>query len=260
MGNAKIVIQGVEKSFQNKDGTWQEVLSSVDLEIREGEFVCLLGPSGCGKTTLLNMAAGFDQPSGGNILIDGEQVTGPDPKHLTLFQSYGLFPWRTVLGNVEYGLEVQGVPRRKRQEIAREYISLVGLEKFESHHPNELSGGMQQRVAIARALAVDPEIIFMDEPFGALDAMTRYKMQEEISRIWQEKHKTIVFVTHDIDEAVYLADRIVLMSPHPGRVKRVLEVPIGRPRVRTGYDFTTIRDKVFQEFELVHRQELEFQI
>lgn len=260
MGKAKIVIEGVEKSFQNNAGEWQEALTGVDLEIREGEFVCLLGPSGCGKTTLLNMAAGFDQPTRGRILIDGEPVNGPDPKHVTIFQNYGLFPWRTVLGNVEYGLEVQRVPRRERQEIAREYIALVGLEKFAGHHPHELSGGMQQRVAIARALAVDPEIIFMDEPFGALDAMTRYKMQEEISRIWQEKHKTIIFVTHDIDEAVYLADRIVLMSPHPGRVKRVLEVPVGRPRERTGYDFTTIRDKVFREFELVHRQELDFQI
>jgi len=260
MGQAKIVIEGVEKSFQNKDGNRQQALTGVDLEIREGEFVCLLGPSGCGKTTLLNMVAGFDHPTGGRILIDGEPVTAPSPKHITIFQNYGLFPWRTVLGNVEYGLEVQGVSKSERQEIAREYINMVGLEKFINHHPHELSGGMQQRVAIARALAVDPEILFMDEPFGALDAMTRFKMQEEITRIWQEKHKTIIFVTHDIDEAVFLADRIVLMSPHPGRIKRVLDVSIGRPRVRTGYDFMTIRDKVFEEFELVHRQDLEFQI
>lgn len=260
VGEAKIIINGAAKSFRGKEGDWQEALACVDLEIREGEFICLLGPSGCGKTTLLNLIAGFDQPTGGSILIDGEPVTGPSPKHITIFQNYGLFPWRTVLGNVEYGLEVQGVAKSERQDTAREYIELVGLQDFMDHRPHELSGGMQQRVAIARALAVDPEIIFMDEPFGALDAMTRYKMQDEITRIWQEKHKTIIFVTHDIDEAVFLADRIVLMSPYPGRVKRVLEVEMGRPRVRTGYDFTTVRDKVFREFELVHQQEMEYQI
>lgn len=260
MGKAKIVIKGIEKSFLNQEGYRQTALTGVNLEVREGEFLCLLGPSGCGKTTLLNLVAGFDEPTGGEILIDGESVVGPSPKHITIFQNYGLFPWRNVLSNVEYGLEVQGVKRIARQEIAREYIAMVGLENFINHHPHELSGGMQQRVAIARALAVDPEILFMDEPFGALDAMTRYKMQEEITRIWQEKNKTIIFVTHDIDEAVYLADRIVLMSPHPGRVKQVLEVNMGRPRERTGYDFTLIRDKVYREFELVHRQDLEFQI
>ncbi|GAW93688.1 ABC transporter ATP-binding protein [Calderihabitans maritimus] len=256
----KILVENVSKVFTNSKGEEQPALREVNLEVREGEFLCLLGPSGCGKSTLLNLVAGFDQPSSGRVLIDGEVVTGPKPRYIAIFQNYGLFPWRTVLGNVEYGLEAKGVSRSRRREIAKEYIRLVGLEKFINSHPHELSGGMQQRVAIARALAVDPEVILMDEPFGALDAMTRLKMQEEIERIWQEKNKTIIFVTHDIEEAVYLADRIVVMTSHPGRIKSIIPVAIGRPRDRTSYDFFQVRDTIYKEFSLKRETSLDYYI
>lgn len=250
MTRVKIQVREAEKVFVNNRGEKQQALAKVSLEVYEGEFVCLLGPSGCGKTTLLSMIAGFNEPTAGEVLIDGEKVVKPDPGHITIFQEYGLFPWRTVLDNVAFGLESQGVPRAEREKTAMEYIKLVGLEEFSRNHPGELSGGMKQRVALARALAVEPDIIFMDEPFGALDAMTRFKMQEEIVRIWQETNKTIIFVTHDIDEAVYLADRVVVMTPLPGKVKSVIPVPIGRQRDRTGIDFIRIRDRIYTEFAL----------
>ena len=246
----KIIIRNLQKTFQNSQGKRQEVLSDISLTIFEGEFICILGPSGCGKTTLLNLMAGFDRPTAGEVLIDGRPVTEPNPKHLTIFQNYGLFPWRTVLGNVAYGLEVRGIPRAEREGIALDYIRIVGLEDFYNHHPHELSGGMQQRVAIARALAVNPEILFMDEPFGSLDAFTRLYMQEEIVRLWQERQTTIVFVTHDIEEAVYLADRIVVMSSFPGCIRCIIPVPMGRPRDRTDYDFIQVRDHVYGKLQL----------
>lgn len=256
----KIEVRNVCKAFYNKRGEELQALVNISLDVYQGEFVCLLGPSGCGKSTLLNIMAGFDTPSLGEVRIDGNKVNGPDPRYITIFQDYGLFPWRSVLGNVEYGLEVRGVPLRERRETAMKYIQMVGLQGFLHSHPHELSGGMRQRVAIARALAVDPEIIFMDEPFGALDAMTRLKMQEEIARIWQEKQKTIIFVTHDIDEAVYLADRIVVMTPHPGRIKNIIDVPIGRSRDRTGYDFIKLRDIIYSELELTSREQIDYYI
>ncbi|MBS4024054.1 MAG: ABC transporter ATP-binding protein [Clostridia bacterium] len=260
MTTAKIVVSEVEKTFSDKQGGEKQVLVPVNLTVHQGEFLCLLGPSGCGKTTLLNMMAGFDFPTRGTIKIDGEEVVAPTPKHLTIFQNYGLYPWRSVLGNVEYGLEVQGIPKVERRQKAMELIKLVGLTGAVHNHPHELSGGMQQRVAIARALAVDPEILFMDEPFGALDAMTRYKMQEELIRIWQEKNKTIIFVTHDIDEAVYLAHRVAIMTTHPGKIEEIMPIELGRPRDRTSYDFIRIRDKVYQVFQLVQRVEPDYHI
>ncbi|MHB1127766.1 MAG: ABC transporter ATP-binding protein [Bacillota bacterium] len=250
----------MEKSFWNSRGTQQQALTGINLEVYQGEFLCLLGPSGCGKSTLLLLMAGFERPSKGEIAIYDQPVTGPNPKYITIFQNYGLYPWRNVMGNVEYGLEAQGMPREQRRKVAEEYIALVGLENFIHHHPHELSGGMQQRVALARALAVDPEIIFMDEPFGALDAITRFRMQEEIIRIWQEKQKTIVFVTHDIEEAAYLADRIVVMSPHPGKIKSIIPVSIGRPRDRTGYDFMRVRDRVYTDLQLKTEETLDYYI
>lgn len=256
----KIEVKGVTKSFQSRKKAEQRVLNDVHLEIYEGEFVCLLGPSGCGKTTLLNLLAGFEKPSTGTVSIDGRQVKGPHPKHITIFQNYGLFPWRDVLKNVEYGLEVDGVPAAERRQKAMEYVKMVGLENFVNHHPAELSGGMQQRVAIARALAVDPDIIFMDEPFGALDAITRIKMQDEIERIWLEKHKTIVFVTHDIDEAVYLADRVVVMTPHPGKISKIINIELGRTRNRNHWDFIKYRDQIFMEFSLQKETSIEYEI
>lgn len=245
-----IDVTNVSKVYQQQN-TKEDltVLDDVSLGINKGEFVCLLGPSGCGKTTMLNMIAGFEHATLGQIKIDGKPVTEPSIKYVTIFQNYGLLPWRTVQGNVELGLESLGYDRLTIKTIAQEYIELVGLSNFRKHHPNQLSGGMQQRVAVARALAVDPDILFMDEPFGALDAMTRLKMQDEISNIWEAKKKTILFVTHDIEEAVFLADRIVIMSPHPGKIKTIIDVPMPRKRDRTGADFLEIRDQVFHQFE-----------
>lgn len=245
-----IEINSVTKVYGNKKGPQFKALNNVNLNVQKGEFICLLGPSGCGKSTLLNLIAGFDKPSSGNIFINGKQVIEPSIDYITIFQNYGLLPWRTVKKNVELGLESKKIDKETRNKIADEYIELVGLSKFSKNHPSELSGGMQQRVAIARALAVDPEIIFMDEPFGALDAMTRMSMQNEISNIWQKKKKTIIFVTHDIDEAVFLADRIVIMTSSPGKIKIIIDVPIPRKRNRNNHQFLEIRDKVFTEFKL----------
>lgn len=255
MAAAKIDVRGVAKAYADRGGQRRPVLVDIELQVLAGEFLCLLGPSGCGKSTLLSIMAGFERPGQGQVLIDGRQVAGPDPRYVTIFQTYGLFPWRSVLGNVEYGLEVKGVLAPQRRATAMEYIRLVGLEPFAHQHPQQLSGGMQQRVALARALAVDPEVIFMDEPLGALDAITRIKMQEELVRLWQEKQKTIVFVTHDIDEAVFLADRVVLFTAHPGRIKSVIPVPIGRPRERGRPDFAALRDEIFTLFMKLERPE-----
>ena len=252
-----ISIEGVSKTYELKDKSSSVALEKVDLSIEEGKFICLLGPSGCGKTTLLNMIAGFDRPSTGAIKINGNDVSQPSIDRIAIFQNFGLLPWRTVIKNVELGLESKGFDEKKRREIAEEYLELVGLSDYKKHHPNQLSGGMQQRIAIARALAVDPEILFMDEPFGALDAMTRMTMQDEIEKIWQEKKKTIIFVTHDIEEAVFLADRIVVMTAGPGIVKKIINVPLARKRDRTSYDFLAIRDEVFREFELNSSDKIE---
>ncbi|MCI2425696.1 ABC transporter ATP-binding protein [Candidatus Acetothermia bacterium] len=261
MSRNKIVIENVSKHFTVNNGNQRlYALDTINLTINEGEFFCLLGPSGCGKSTLLNILAGFLKPTEGRVLIDGEEVTAPNPKYVTIFQEYTLFPWRTVLGNVKFGLEIGGMAKQQQNEIASSFIKLVQLQGFEDRHPFELSGGMKQRVAIARTLAVDPEIIFMDEPFGSLDAITRMEMEEEITRIWQEENKTIVFVTHDIEEAIYLADRIAIMSHQPGRIDNVIRVNLGRPKDRTSDDFLSIRDKIYDEFKLKTRKPFVYQI
>jgi NitT/TauT family transport system ATP-binding protein len=249
---AAIRVDRATRRFRDRDGSPRDALSEVSLEVEAGEFVCLLGPSGCGKTTLLNLVAGFDRPTSGRVLAHGREVIGPDASRMCIFQSYALFPWRSVLGNVEYGLEVRGVPRAQRHAVAGEFLRLVGLESFGSHHPHQLSGGMQQRVALARALAVDPETLLMDEPFGALDALTRMRLQDEIARISMERSKTILFVTHDVEESVFLADRIVVMAPSPGRVQRIIDVPLRRPRCRTNDGFVALRAEVLRELGVVH--------
>lgn len=224
-----ILIENVSKSFF--DGKKQvQAVENFNLRIGPGEFVCIVGASGCGKSTLLNMVAGFTKPSSGQILLNGQPVTGIDPRCGMIFQSYALFPWKTVLGNVEFGLKMQGIPKQRRQEIAKKYIDLVGLNGFADSYPRELSGGMRQRVTIARALANNPEILLMDEPFAALDAMTRQVLQEELLRIVDESNKTTLFITHSIDEALLLADRVVIMSARPGRVKDDLRINLPRPR------------------------------
>ncbi len=245
-----IKIDNVSKVYKSKSNTDLISLDKLNLNIKKGEFICLLGPSGCGKSTLLNLLAGFDVPTTGDITIGSKQVNGPSSNCVTIFQNYGLLPWRSVKKNVELGLEVKKLNKADKSRIAMEYIDLVGLTKFSKSHPSELSGGMQQRVALARALAVDPEIIFMDEPFAALDAITRMNMQEEISGLWEKKKKTIIFVTHDIEEAVFLADRIVIMTPGPGRLKNIIDVPIKRKRDRNSDEFLKIRHKVFEEFKM----------
>jgi len=255
-----IQVKNVTKIYNQNSPKASKALEGANLDINCGEFICLLGPSGCGKTTLLNLIAGFEKPTEGEILLDGKVVNEPSIKYVTIFQNYGLLLWRTVQGNVELGLESLGYDKVKIKEIAEEYIELVGLCEFKKHHPYQLSGGMQQRVAIARALAVDPDVIFMDEPFGALDAMTRMKMQDEISSLWEKKKKTILFVTHDIDESVFLADRIVIMTPHPGKIKSIIDVPLARKRDRTNPDFLAIRDKVFTEFEMKEKDRIDYYI
>jgi NitT/TauT family transport system ATP-binding protein len=245
-------LEHVTKRFPDAAGRERSVVVDVALDVAPGEFVCLLGASGCGKTTLLNLVAGFERPSAGRVLAAGFEIAGPDPTRICMFQGYALFPWRTVLGNVEYGLEVRGTPRGERSRIALAFLALVGLDEFAQHLPHQLSGGMQQRVALARALAVDPGCLLMDEPFGALDAITRMRLQEEIARIAVEREKTVLFVTHDVDESVFLADRIVLMKPDPGRVHRVIDVPLARPRSRTSPVFVATRREVFRELVALH--------
>ncbi|PYN99815.1 MAG: nitrate ABC transporter ATP-binding protein [Candidatus Rokuibacteriota bacterium] len=239
----KIQIQGVSKSFA-VGGVTQHALVDVDLDVAERELICLLGPSGCGKSTLLNIAAGFLQPTSGRVLVDGRAISGPGADRGVVFQEYVLFPWLTVAGNVAFGLELGGVPYDDRVRIVRHYLALVGLEAHAEKFPVQLSGGMKQRVAIARALANDPAVILMDEPFGALDAQTREVLQDELSRIQRVEPKTILFVTHSIREAVYLADRVVVMTSAPGRIKQVVPIKLPETRDRFAADFTQYESEI----------------
>lgn len=243
-----------------QDGRAFTALDHVSLDIEKGEFICLLGPSGCGKSTLLNALAGFEKVNSGSVKINDKEVTAPSINNITIFQNYGLLPWRNVLKNVELGLESKKVPKAERAAAAKKYLELVGLSGYEKRYPKQLSGGQQQRVAIARGLAVDPDIIFMDEPFGALDAITRMKLQEDILRISREEKKTIIFVTHDIEEAVFLADRIVVMMADPGRIKSVVKVPLGTHRDRTSENFLYVRDKIFDLFNMKSEEYIEYYI
>jgi ABC-type nitrate/sulfonate/bicarbonate transport system ATPase subunit len=229
-----VEIQGVSKIYQKtvKDSTTEiEALSNVDLSIRANEFLSIIGPSGCGKTTLLKMIDGLIPYDSGSISINGKKIHGPGPDRAVVFQTFALLPWRTVLANVEFSLEFRRIPPKQRTDIARDYLTRVGLSDFANHYPHELSGGMQQRAGLARALAVSPEILLMDEPFGAVDAQTRQLLQEELLELWQRERKTVIFITHSMDEAVYLSDRVVVMTPRPGRVAEVLDVPLPRPRL-----------------------------
>lgn len=226
-------------------------LSDVSLQISAGEFVCLVGPSGCGKTTLLRLMHGLLEPDSGDVLIDGQPGLAPGPHAGFVFQSFRLLPWRTVLENVEFPLQVQGMPRQERRTRAGKYLRLVGLEDFEHSYPHELSGGMQQRVGLARALALEPKILLMDEPFAALDAQMREFMQIELSRIWEHLGIAVVFVTHSLDEALFLADRVVLMGPRPGTVEQILRVELPRPRWE--YDFRATTEFLEQRAYLWQR-------
>ena len=244
----RISVRDVDIVFDTAAGPHVAV-QGADLTIRPGEFVCLLGPSGCGKSTLMNTVAGFVKPSRGSVTVDGEPVTQPGPDRGMVFQQHSLFPWKTVMENVAFGPLMAGTSRREADSIARTFLSLVGLAAFEHAYPNTLSGGMQQRVGIARALANYPSVLLMDEPFGALDAQTRTMMQENLLEIWSEFRNTVVFVTHDIDEAVFLSDRIVVMSASPGRI--IADIPVELPRPREQSLLTT------PEFMELKRQCLE---
>jgi len=224
-----ISVRGVSRRFDT--GRHDTLaLDDVSLEIREGEFVCIVGPSGCGKSTLLNLVAGFDRPSAGTISSGGVEVTKPGPDRIVVFQEAALFPWMNVRANVEFGLRLAGVGKRERREIAERQLALVGLGRFARAYVHELSGGMKQRLQIARALALQPRILLMDEPFAALDAQARDQLQEEVQRIWAETRTTIMFVTHNVREAVLLADRVVVMSSSPGRIRRDIPIPLEHPR------------------------------
>jgi len=239
-----LVIKDLNQSFAREDGSRLVVLENLNLDVKDKEFVCILGSSGCGKTTLLRMIAGLDTSESGSIALDGREIKGPNPKIGMVFQEYSLFPWRTVIDNIAFGLEMQGVPREKRYTVAEQYLNLVNLSQFRDSFPSELSGGMRQRVAVARALALDPVLLLMDEPFGALDAQTRNKLQHELLEIWEKTKKTVVFITHSVDEAVFLADRIVVMTPRPGRICRIFEITLPRPRDRTSTEFAGLRRDV----------------
>jgi NitT/TauT family transport system ATP-binding protein len=232
-----IQIRDVSLTYDTPAGRVAGV-DGVSFDIEQSEFVCLVGPSGCGKTTLLNIIAGFLRPSAGEIRIGGAPITGHGMDRGIVFQDFAqLFPWRTALGNVSFGLEMKGIAKAEREEIARRQLKLVKLEKFVKSYPHHLSGGMQQRVAIARALAYNPAVLLMDEPFAALDALTRDDMQRLLAEVWRETKKTVVYVTHNVAEAVYLADRVVVMTPHPGTLKVVVPIPLARPRDPLSIEF-----------------------
>ena len=227
------------------------MLEDINLDVIEGEFVCLLGPSGCGKSTLLSTMAGFLSPTSGTIKIDGEPVQGPDPRRIFVFQERGVFPWLTVEGNIAFGLF--RLSHSERQQRVAHYIKMVGLEGFEKAYPAALSGGMKQRLEVARALAVNPDMLFLDEPFGALDSITRLVMRGELLRIWEAERKTIIFVTHDIDEAVQLADRVVVMSARPATIQQIVQIDIPHPRDISSTRYLELRDGIFQQIGLAHR-------
>jgi ABC-type nitrate/sulfonate/bicarbonate transport system ATPase subunit len=245
----KLRVDGVNMSF-DRGGQRLQVLDDINLEVGEGEFLCLLGPSGCGKSTLLNTMAGFLTPTSGEITVDGEAVKGPDPRRIFVFQERGVFPWLTVEGNIGFGLAK--LPREERERRVSHYVKMVGLEGFEKSYPHELSGGMKQRVEVARALAVNPDVMFLDEPFGALDSITRMVMRGELLRIWQAERRTILFVTHDIDEAVQLADRVVVMSARPGRVQEIVGIDIEHPRDISSPRYLALRDGILNQIGLAH--------
>lgn len=228
MGN--IVVRGVSKIFETPEKADFMALDDVSCEIPQGEFLCIIGPSGCGKTTLLHMLAGFTSPTTGEVLNGGKPIVGPGPDRIVMFQDYGLFPWMTVAENIGFGLEAKRIPARERARLVQHYVDMVRLTGFEHRYPQQISGGMKQRVSIARALAPDPQAVLMDEPFAALDSLTRDIMQEEILRIWGETKKTFVLITHNIDEAIFLGDRVMVMTHRPGTVKEMIRIDLARPR------------------------------
>jgi ABC-type nitrate/sulfonate/bicarbonate transport system ATPase subunit len=244
-----IRVSGIDKRFVTEKGQSVQALDKVSFQASTNDFVCIVGPSGCGKSTLLRIIAGLEGATAGRVLYHNQPITAPHPQIGLVFQEYSLFPWRTVIDNVGAGLEFAGHPRAFSEQRSREYLRLVGLEQFAHAFPHELSGGMQQRVAIARSLATEPHVLLMDEPFGALDAYTRIVLQKELLRIWEQNRKTILFVTHSVDEAIFLADRIVVMSNNPGRIIEEIVVPMSRPRDRANPGYGALAAMILAKLE-----------
>jgi len=244
-----VQIRNLDMSFESRAGSIH-VLDDIDLTLDPGVFCSIVGPSGCGKSTMLRIIDGLISPKDGSVTVGDTVVTGPSLDRGFVFQQFNLLPWRTVLGNVEFGLENLGVEKEERRDRAKRWLRAVDLEGFESYYPAQLSGGMQQRVGLARALAVEPEVLLMDEPFGSVDDQTRMLLQEELLQIWERDHKTVVFVTHDIEEALFLSDVVVVMSPRPGRIIRMIDVPFSRPRrdaLRGDPEFSRLKQTVWEE-------------
>jgi ABC-type nitrate/sulfonate/bicarbonate transport system ATPase subunit len=253
----KLAINEVVKTFTNPGGEKIVALNGINLMIQAGEFVSLVGPSGCGKSTLLRLIAGLDRPVSGSLTIDEEVITGPSFERGLVFQDPTLFPWLNVKGNISTGLKARKIVHQKGGEV-EEYVKMVGLDGFQNSYPHQLSGGMAQRAALARALVNHPKVLLLDEPLGALDAFTRMVMQDEILRIWEKRRTTMVLVTHDVDEAIYLSDRIIIMTPRPGRIQEIIKVGIGRPRSRNHPDFFRIRSHILEILHFVQENNLSY--
>jgi NitT/TauT family transport system ATP-binding protein len=246
---SKLRMEHVSMAF-DRDGKTMPVLDDINLNVSDGEFIALVGPSGCGKSTLLNLTGGFLSPTSGSITIDGQAVSGPDPRRILVFQERGVFPWLTVEGNIGFGLSK--LSREERKQRIAHYIQLVRLQGFEQTYPSDLSGGMKQRLQVARALAVNPDILYLDEPFGALDSVTRLIMRGELLRIWQTERRTIIFVTHDVDEAVQLADRVVVLSSRPAKIENILTIDIPHPRNISSRRYLELRDELLSKIGLAY--------
>ena len=247
-----ITANDVNLTFRPKNRAPVTALDNFNVSVEQGQFVSIVGPSGCGKSTFLNVLLGLIEPNSGEMIVNGRTVRGPGQDRAMVFQEFGLLPWRTVMNNVELGLELQGMGQGERRDICQKFIQMVGLTGFENHYPHELSGGMKQRVGLARALASDPDVLLMDEPFAALDAQTRDIMQAELLRIWQEAKKTVLFVTHQIEEAVYLSDHVIVMTKRPGRAKRIIDIDLPRPRdyeMRVSARFNDLRLEIWNELK-----------